>query len=557
MSTKSRTLHNIFPIILLLAAGLLIYSNSFGNQMFWDDNDGILNNVYIKDWHYWPKFFTENLIAGAGLISNYWRPMLLTVFSLEWHLWQNNVLGYHLVNTAFHILNAILLFLIFKICLKKKWPAFFLALIFLVHPLQTEAVTYVSGLADPLSVFFIFLGILSYLQFLQKNKKVFYWLTLPCYILALMSKETAIIMPILIFLVEWLYKRGERFSLAEIIKKYGPFILLAAIYIILRLTVLNFQNTLNLYNEENLFTSRLDIRILTFLKTLPIYLGLIFYPVSLHMERTIEIPTSLADPLVLAGIAITLISLFLIVRFFRQRQEIAFGMLWFFVGLLPVSNIFVPISGLIYEHWLYLPLIGIFITAYYLMEKPIVQYQLEKLLLVVMIALVIFFSWRTILRNADWRDPITFYNQTLQYAPDSYRVWNNLGMAYDDNGQYLLAERAYQTAASIDPANPIAYHNLGSLYFKLNRLDDAEKYFLEAIKRDQSFYYSYLSLAKIYLSTNNSVAAKNILQNYIDLNGPRTDVLYLLSNIYENEQDFANAQKYLLEAQKLQLKIQE
>ena len=552
MNDKSYTIQNILPIVFLIAIGLLVYFNSFGNQMFWDDNDGILNNAYIKNWQYWPKFFTENLIAGSGLVSNYWRPMLLTVFSFEWHLWQDNVFGYHLINTLFHIFNAILLFLILKICLKKKWPVFFLALIFLVHPVQTEAVTYVSGLADPLSVFFIFLGLFFYLQFLQKNKKVFYWLSVLSYPLALMSKETAIIMPILIFLVEWLYRRGEHFSFAEIIKKYGPFIFFAAIYIILRLTVLNFQNTLNLYNEENLFTSRFDIRILTFLKTLPIYLGLIFYPISLHMERTIEIPTSLADPLVLGGIAIVLISIFLMVIFFRRRPEIPFGLLWFFVGMVPVSNIFVPVSGLIYEHWLYLPLIGVFIAVYYLIEKSITQYHLEKLLLIVAIVLVIFFSWRTILRNAEWRDPITFYTQTLQYAPESYRIWNNLGMAYDDNGQYLLAERAYQTAISIDPDNPIAYHNLGNLHFKLNRLDEAEKYFLEAIKRDQTFYYSYFSLAKLYLGQNNSIAAKNILQRYLEINGPHAEILYLLSNIYENEKDFANAERYLLEAQKLQ-----
>lgn len=553
MNDKSHIIQNILPIVLLIAVGFFIYFNSFGNQMFWDDNDGILNNAYIKNWQYWPKFFTENLIAGSGLVSNYWRPMLLTVFSFEWHLWQDNVFGYHLINTLFHIFNAILLFLILKICLKKKWPVLFLALIFLVHPVQTEAVTYVSGLADPLSAFFIFLGIFFYLQFLQKNKKVFYWLSALSYPLALMSKETAIIMPLLIFLFEWLYKRGERFSFAEIIKKYGPFILIAVIYIVLRLTILNFQNTLNLYNQENLFTSRLDIRILTFLKTLPIYLGLIFYPISLHMERTIEIPTSLADPLVLGGIAIVLISIFLIVMCFRRRPEISFGLLWFFIGLAPVSNILVPVSGLIYEHWLYLPLIGIFIAVYALLEKPIVRYRLEKLLLIVVIVLVIFFSWRTILRNAEWRDPITFYKQTLQYAPESYRIWNNLGMAYDDNGQYLLAEKAYQTATSIDPDNPIAYHNLGNLYFKLNRLDDAEKYLLEVIKNDSTFHYSYVSLARLYLAQGNLTHAKNILQKYLETNSPRADVLLLLSNIYENEGDFANAQKYLLEAQKLQL----
>jgi len=84
-------------------------------------------------------------------------------------------------------------------------------------------------------------------------------------------------------------------------------------------------------------------------------------------------------------------------------------------------------------------------------------------------------------------------------------------------------------------------------------LDDAEKYLLEAIKNDSTFHYSYISLARLYLAQGNLTHAKNILQKYLETNSPRADVLLLLSNIYENEGDFANAQKYLLEAQKLQL----
>jgi len=99
-------------ILSLIIIGFLLYANSFANEMFWDDDDGILNNQYIKSWEHFPKYFSENLIAGAGLLSNYWRPMILTVFSVEWHLWQDWVLGYHFVNTSLHIADAILLFFI-------------------------------------------------------------------------------------------------------------------------------------------------------------------------------------------------------------------------------------------------------------------------------------------------------------------------------------------------------------------------------------------------------------------------------------------------------------
>ena len=99
---------NYLVILLLVVVGFVLYTNTFQNQMFWDDDDGILKNQFIQNWQYFPKYFSKNLIAGAGLLSNYWRPMLLSVFSLEWHLWESWAPGYHFANTSFHIADAVL-----------------------------------------------------------------------------------------------------------------------------------------------------------------------------------------------------------------------------------------------------------------------------------------------------------------------------------------------------------------------------------------------------------------------------------------------------------------
>ena len=217
---------NYLAILLLVVVGFLLYANSFSNQLFWDDYDSILNNKYIQNWRYLPKYFSENLIAGAGLLSDYWRPMLLTIFSLEWHLWQDWAFGYHFINTSFHIVNAILLFFILFYLFKNYWLSLFTALIFLVHPLQTEAVTYVSGLGDPLSVFFIFLGILFYIKyrFSQKTsstKNKYYFFSILMYVLALMSKETAIIMPGLIFIVDIFLLQQTKQTIGQKLKNIG------------------------------------------------------------------------------------------------------------------------------------------------------------------------------------------------------------------------------------------------------------------------------------------------------------------------------------------------
>lgn len=548
---------NYLVVLLFIIIGFLLYVNTFLNQMFWDDDDFVLNNQFIKNWRYFSKLFSENVIAGASLLSNYWRPILLSVFSLEWHLWQEWVPGYHFINTSFHIADAILLFFILFYIFKNRWLAIFTALVFLVHPLQTEAVTYVSGLGDSLSVFFIFLGFLFYLKFRISGKLLFksglYFLSLLMYILALMSKETAIIMPALLLIADFFFcGQDEKISFRDKLKKIGkaiwPFFVLAGIYILLRATILNFINTFNLYNEENIFTSNFYVRLFTFFRILTVYFGLLFWPFNLHMERSVEIATSLNSVSVIFGGFIFLGLLILAFTKFKRFPILSFGILWFFIGLAPTSNLLIPINGLLYEHWLYLPLIGIFLILIWLGQFLGKRYNLQKILLGISIIFLIFFSFLTIDRNKDWRDPITFYNQTLKYAPNSYRIINNLGMAYNEKGDYEQAEKTYQKAINLDPANSVAYHNLGNTYQKTGKINLAIENFKTAILLNPKFIFSYNALVKLYLENKNYQEARKVLENYLDYSDSKIDTLFLLSQIAVEEGNLKTALSYLEKA---------
>src|ERR1700689_5207329 len=85
-------------VLLIIFIGMVAYHNCLPNEMFWDDDDFINNNRFIKDFHYWPLWFSQNLVAGSYLVSNYWRPLLLIIFATEWHFWQNWVYGWHAVS---------------------------------------------------------------------------------------------------------------------------------------------------------------------------------------------------------------------------------------------------------------------------------------------------------------------------------------------------------------------------------------------------------------------------------------------------------------------------
>ncbi|MBI3952388.1 MAG: hypothetical protein HY336_00325, partial [Candidatus Doudnabacteria bacterium] len=462
---KQKTNHVI--VIVLVIVGFFLYANTLNNELFWDDDQFILQNQYVRDFNF-PKFFSENVIAGASQMSDYWRPVLLTVFSFQWKIWPGSEFGFHFTNLAFHIADAILLFFILQKLFKRRWLSFFTSLIFLAHPLQTEAVSYANSLGDSLSVFFMFLGLIFFLQ-----KK--HWLyPLAMFALALMSKETAIIFPGLVLLIE-LYKyhfEREAREIApkrdlsliardglQILKPLSPYIGLALIYIILRATALNFADSFNLYHGENVFTSSIFVRIFTFFRILTVYFSLFFWPNVLHMERSVEVAKFLFQTdVVLGGLIFVLI---LTIAFLGRKKYpvMAFGFLWFLFALAPTSNILVPINGLLYEHWLYVPLIGIALVIFELGSSLVKRFpMLIKLAIAIIIVIVVSLSSRTIIRNTDWQDSIRFYTQTLAYAPGSYRVINNLGMEYSERGMQDQAKVIYYKAIALDDRNPVAYH---------------------------------------------------------------------------------------------------
>ena len=540
-------------IITLVVIGLVTYGNALGNQMFWDDDDSILHNVFIQDWSYFSKYFSENFISGAGIVSNYWRPVLLAVFSLEWHLWSHWAAGYHAVNIAVHVLNGVLLFWLLDGLFKRRWLAWTTALLFVIHPLQTEAVTYVTGLADPLFVLWTLTGLLAYIRMLRVRKKrgVWYALVLLCYALALMTKETAIVFPLLIVLVDLVERGGvSRNNVFACFKSTLPFFCLAISYVILRATALNFQNTFNLYNETNPYTQSLTIRVLTFFKSLITYCGLLFWPKNLHMERSIPLARAL-EPLAVFGATIFFGLLTAAALAVRRYPIITFGIAWFFIGLAPVSNIAVPINGVLYEHWLYLPIVGVALIVVWGLGVLALRLRLVPLAALILALSTGLLVNKTMARNAEWRDPVTFYSQTLRYAPTSYRVINNLGMAYYDRGDMLHAEALYRQAIALDEDNPVAHHNLGNALRSQGRREEAEQEFRQAITLDPSFLFSYNTLASLYLDANDYERARQVLEQKLPQEAEPLQTYWLLIQIAEKQGDMRAGNHYLDAALKM------
>ena len=187
--------------------------------------------------------------------------------------------------------------------------------------------------------------------------------------------------------------------------------------------------------------------------------------------------------------------LWLVVRSLKRREWVFFGGMWFFITLVPVSQIF-PHHELMAEHYLYLPLAGVMIAVSSLWRE--LWEKRRGLAAGVIIVIVVLYSVRTIERNQDWRDGMTLWSGVVKAAPESARGHDNLGTEYFKRKEYRAALQHYQEAVRLRPEHAIFHNNLGMAYGALSNLPDARKEFEKAIALNKKLGKAYFNLATVH-----------------------------------------------------------
>ncbi|HQP11123.1 MAG TPA: hypothetical protein PKV41_07065, partial [Candidatus Omnitrophota bacterium] len=228
---------NVFwSVILIVVLGFAVYAGSIPGEFIWDDEHLVSDNLYIRDWSNLPKFFTEGMAAGADAptLYSFYRPVQMITYALDYSVWKLDPRGYHFTNIILHVLAALAVFWLITILYKNLGLALLTSLFFVVHPVHTEAVSYIAGRADSLSVLFMLGCFIFYIKALASDKKVHYALMILSYTLAILSKELSLILPILLLLYHYAFKQQIKS------KVFLPVLTINIVYIILRMTALGF-----------------------------------------------------------------------------------------------------------------------------------------------------------------------------------------------------------------------------------------------------------------------------------------------------------------------------
>ncbi|MDP3143716.1 MAG: tetratricopeptide repeat protein [Candidatus Omnitrophota bacterium] len=452
--------------MLICILAIVIYANSLNYPFILDDEILVVKNYLIRSWRFIPQIFQTDLTLSVSKEANFYRPLQAISYLLDYQIWQLDVFGYHFTNILLFIINGVLVYFLIHILSRDAILATLSALFFLTHPIYCEAVTYIAGRADILVAIFSISSLILFIQYSNSkdNKKyVLYLGSLIGFGLALLSKELALMLPLILILHDLSFKSDVFLRFDKFIRRYFCFIAITVAYIALRLTLLRFSEVSGATASFSLYK-----RLLIFLANFNLYFGILVFPFGLHISRTFLIPWNFVNLYVICGVVS--LSLILSASFFYyiKNRQIFFWVWWFIIWLIPQSGIF-PINSFFAEHFIYLSAIGFFVIAVSILNK----FLRGKSFLYLSIITIMFFSYGTILHNRDWASGEIFYKTIIKYNPKSWLAHIRIGHVYFDQGFYNKAENEYLTALRIYPGFASAHANLAYVYINLGQPERA------------------------------------------------------------------------------------
>jgi Flp pilus assembly protein TadD len=431
-----------------------------------------------------------------------------------------NPLGYHLANCAYHLLTVWLVFLVvFRLAASYR-IAFLAAALFALHPVHTDSVTYISGRRDIFVTLFYLAGFYYFLRYRQTGKITFIVAALFSYLLSLGSKEMGVTLPALFLCYDLITQFPEKVRRLDAVYVKEFFLTFKKVlvqsrylYSLIFLGALSFSYyKVFITSPSNRATYYGDSMITTFLtvgKILVYYIQLLVYPIRLNADYSFDafpLSSSFLEPATVGAFMVLGVIGYVVLRLVITHRMAAFGVIWFFVTLLPVCHIF-PHHELLAEHYLYLPSVGFCLLAGYLLDGLLEKRKYRSLVYGSCILVLLLFSLRTADRNRDWRDGLSLWAKTVKTVPRCARALNNLGFEYDTRGRVGEAIAEYEKALSIKPHFADPYNNLGFIYYGKGRVDDAISAYKKALAEKPRYAEAHNNLGAAFLKKGNMLWA--------------------------------------------------
>ncbi|MEE8575389.1 MAG: tetratricopeptide repeat protein [Thermodesulfobacteriota bacterium] len=506
-----------FAVALIIAVSVLVYFNTLSAEFVYDDNHQVIKNKWIHSLSNIPAIFTSSAWGFSKDMpsSNYYRPVMHLSYLFSAKLFGIKPLGFHLVNVLLHTLNAVMVFvtassfsgeLVPKLKKEGKATVFCLAaaLLFAVHPINSEVVAWVAGVPELSFTLFV---LVSFNLYIRRGGdsivSAYFILSLLFFFLATLSKETALMLPIIIIAYDYLVRRDISLRTpAVLLRRYIPFFGVSVVYFILRFNALagiaprapqhtelsGFQNIINIFPLVGKYFLKLVL------------------PTGLNAYHMLRPALSLADPRFIISLIFTIALLFAIWQLRRTRPAVSFLLIWIIVPLLPV--LYIPVLGenTFTERYLYLPTVGftIFICTIFFLAKERLNLKSTVPVLIIVAILTATGAAASVARIKVWHDDLVLWTETLKKSPNSALVRYSMGYAFYQRDRLPEAIVEYKKALDINYSDRSYHYDIGLAYQENRNMNKAIFHYREAIR------FGFAKDADTRINLGNSYAMKGM-----------------------------------------------
>lgn len=551
LPVRKRTCIAATAIVLLATA---VYSNTFTSPFLLDDHDYIINfsKLYPIE-SYWPPHGT--------------RYFTYLSFALNFLAGGLDVRGYHLVNVSIHAANGILVFFMAGLLMRtprlagKGLPEFpvavLAALLFTAHPVQTEAVTYISQRFASLAALFYLSSITLYLKWRLAEggrlRHALYITALAFAYASQMTKEFSFTLPFVMLSIELAFFKGLP---GRRLLNLVPFLLAMAV-----IPFMLFGPQIGHGIGGNVTGAQLrDLKIfsahdylMTQFRVVVTYLRLLVLPTGQNLEYDYPLFRSFFNGQVLASFTFLLVlfsgAIYLFIRFLRggggHLALISMGVLWFFTTISVESSI-VPIQDLVFEHRLYLPSAGMSIAASAAIFFFAQRLPSWRVLAGACVLFVLPLSIAAYERNRVWQSGVALYEDAVKKSPNKERVRYNLAWEYHMAGQTDKAAAQYYETLKIAPAKQKAHFNLAAIFMSRQDFEKAKFHFIESARLEPNDQYVWSNLASVYMAQKDLSRAIEMYRLAVKVNPRYEDASYNLGLALIEKGELAEAERYLL-----------
>lgn len=558
---KNKIVVHTLAFAAIILGVVLCYHHTLDVPFVFDDRTSIVENQKLTDLS---NFYSLKNIRAQ-------RPLTDFTFALNYHFGELDVMGYHLINIFIHIFASLLVYVLaLKILIRcgssKKTvehvnfliAAAFAALIFATHPIQTQAVTYIVQRYTSMAALFYLAAVLLFIFGRQAvadigNRSVLgigagrlfmpvrTILSFPlCFVFAMaafLSKQSALSLPLMILMIEYaMFDRswaGWKRKLYFIV----PALLAFLIFVLYSTGALQGDVSLGRLLEETSRRARETLAVtrgeylLTQFKVIPIYIGLVLWPVNQNIDHMYPFVTSLFQSWTFWGMLLTILTASIGIIFKTRYPVIFIGIFWFFIAL-SVESSLIPIRDAMFEHRVYLAMFGPAVITGFIFLKLVAKYRLSAIITGLALLAILCFS--TYQRNALWLDPVELWADSISKNPFSYRAQYNYGLELARKNNPAQALEHFHESIRLRPGFSNGHYNAGLAYQVLNDLEQALKHYQAAAENDPQHVKARLNASVILARKGKLQDAADKLSEALKIDPENVDVLMNLAVISYN-----------------------